>query len=89
MNHPEQRNEPVDHPPHYTFGNIEVIDAIEAWNLGYHLGQVVRLLVRAPHKGNFLEDLRKARWYLDRQIQFAGRWELDEQATQQMKERSA
>ena len=82
MNQPDQKIETVDHPPHYTFGNIEVIDAIEAWGLNFHLGNVVKYLVRAPHKGKFLEDLRKARWYLDRQIQLAGRWELEHEAAE-------
>jgi hypothetical protein len=64
-------NDTVDHPRHYTFGGIEVIDAIEAWELGFHLGNVVKYVARAAHKGHFLEDLRKARWYLDRQIELA------------------
>jgi hypothetical protein len=59
----------VEHPQHYTFGGVEVIDAIEAWALGFHLGNVVKYVARAAHKGNHLEDLRKARWYLDREIQ--------------------
>ena len=82
MNQPDQKIESVDHPPHYTFGNIEVIDAIEAWNLGFHLGNVVKYVARASHKGSFVEDLRKARWYLDREIQFASRCGLDEQAAE-------
>jgi hypothetical protein len=64
-------NDTVNHPPHYTIGRIEVIDAIEAWELGFHLGNVVKYVARAAHKGCFLEDLRKARWYLDRQIELA------------------
>lgn len=58
----------VDHPPHYTQGSIEPIDVIEDWGLGYHVGQVFKYLCRAPHKGSELEDLKKARWYLDRYI---------------------
>ena len=58
----------VDRPPHYTFGSIEVIEAIEAWELGFHLGNVVKYVDRAAHKGNQLVDLKKARWYLDRAI---------------------
>lgn len=61
-------HDPVTHPRHYTFGGIEVIDAIEAWGLGLHLGNVVKYVARAAHKGKYLEDLRKARWYLDREI---------------------
>lgn len=63
----------VEHPRHYTFGSMEVIDAIEAWELGFHLGNVVKYVVRAPHKGCYLEDLRKARWYLERTIELATR----------------
>ena len=58
----------VNHPPHYKTGGIEVIDYIEAKNLNYHLGNVVKYISRADYKGNKLEDLEKARWYLDRAI---------------------
>lgn len=58
----------VRQPPHYTFSRIEVIDAIEAWQLGFHLGNVVKYVARAAHKGQQLDDLKKARWYLDREI---------------------
>jgi hypothetical protein len=58
----------VDHPPHYNFGAIEVIDAIEAWGLGFSLGNAIKYIARAKHKGSELEDLRKSRWYLDREI---------------------
>lgn len=60
--------EAVNHPPHYTFGRIEVIEAIEDWGLGYHLGNVIKYVARADRKGKRLEDLKKARWYLDREI---------------------
>lgn len=59
----------VDHPRHYNTGNIEVIDAIEAWNLGFNLGNVVKYVARCDHKGTPLEDLRKAAWYLNREIE--------------------
>lgn len=62
------RQSAVDHPPHYTRGGIETIDAIEAWGLGFHLGNAVKYISRAGHKGDALEDLKKARWYLDREI---------------------
>ncbi len=60
--------EAIDHPAHYNVGEIEVIDAIEDWRLGFHEGNVVKYVARAEHKGNELEDLKKARWYLDRRI---------------------
>ena len=61
-------SDPVNHPAHYTQGGIETIDVIEAWDLGFHLGNVVKYVARAANKGSELEDLRKARWYLDRKI---------------------
>jgi hypothetical protein len=60
--------DPVNHPTHYTSGPIEVIDLIEGFNLGFHLGNVVKYVLRSPLKGAELEDLKKARWYLDRHI---------------------
>jgi len=59
----------VDHPRHYNEGGVEVIDAIEAWRLGFHLGNVVKYVARANYKGKPLEDLKKARWYLNRAIE--------------------
>lgn len=58
----------VNHPPHYKIGGIETIDFIEAKGLDYNLGNVVKYVTRADHKGNKLQDLEKARWYLDRAI---------------------
>jgi hypothetical protein len=58
----------VDHPEHYKVGGIETIDFIEAKKLNYNIGNVVKYLTRADHKGNKLEDLRKAQWYLTREI---------------------
>ena len=58
----------VNHPAHYKVGGIETIDFIEAKKLGYNLGNVVKYLTRADHKGNKLEDLRKAQWYLEREV---------------------
>ncbi len=62
-------DERVEHPPHYNFSSIEVIDAIEAWGLNFHLGNVVKYIARAGRKGSDrLVDLRKALWYLEREI---------------------
>ena len=58
----------VNQPPHYTAGGIETIDFIEAKKLNYNLGNVIKYLTRADHKGSKLEDLRKAQWYLTREI---------------------
>lgn len=59
----------VNHPAHYTAGQFEVIDVIEDWKLDYHVGNAVKYLSRANHKGNRLEDLRKAEWYVKRAIE--------------------
>lgn len=64
----EPKSDPVDHPAHYKVGGIETIDFIEAKSLGYNIGNVVKYLARADYKGNKLEDLRKAQWYLTREI---------------------
>lgn len=58
----------VNHPPHYDFGTYETIEVIEAWDLPYHLGNVVKYVSRSKRKGKELEDLRKASWYLNRYI---------------------
>lgn len=60
--------DPVNHPAHYTTGGVETIDFIEAKKLNYNLGNVVKYITRADHKGNRIEDLRKAKWYLEREI---------------------
>lgn len=59
----------VNHPEHYKMGGIETIDFIEAKGLSYHLGNVVKYITRAEHKGNLKEDLLKAQWYLNRAIE--------------------
>jgi hypothetical protein len=64
----EPKADPVNHPAHYKVGGIETIDFIEAKSLGYNLGNVVKYVSRADHKGERLENLEKARWYLDREI---------------------
>lgn len=57
----------MDNPSHYNF-TITPIDAIEAWDLNFSRGCVVKYIARAPHKGTELDDLVKARDYLDREI---------------------
>ena len=63
-------SETVNHPAHYGGENnpYEAIKVIEAWDLGFHLGNTVKYIARAGHKGSELEDLRKAAWYLERKI---------------------
>ena len=58
----------VNHPAHYTSTKFEVIDIIEEFGLDYHLGNVAKYLLRAGKKDDIVQDLSKARWYLDRKI---------------------
>jgi uncharacterized protein DUF3310 len=58
----------VEHPAHYNAGKIEAITVIEDWQLGFCEGNAVKYICRAAHTGRELEDLQKARWYLDRRI---------------------
>lgn len=60
--------EAVDHPSHYQSDKFEVIDIIEAFNLGFNLGNAVKYILRAGKKDNFTQDLEKAMWYLNREI---------------------
>lgn len=63
-------NDPVNRPSHYTDGKIEVIDFIEDKQLGFCLGNAIKYIARAGKKNpdKEIEDLEKARWYLDRHI---------------------
>lgn len=60
----------VNHPPHYNTGGIEPIDYIEVNNLDFHLGNAVKYISRARYKGEYIQDLKKAIWYLNRAIEF-------------------
>jgi hypothetical protein len=63
-------DDPVNHPKHYTFGSFEVIDVLQDWFPNNPLlWQVGKYIARAERKGKSLEDLRKARFYLDREIE--------------------
>ena len=61
----------VDHPAHYQTGSgIEAIEVIEAFFPdSFHLGNVFKYLARAGKKGDYVEDLEKAAWYLQREIE--------------------
>jgi len=60
----------VNHPKHYNAGKIEVISVIEDWSLDFLLGNVIKYIGRSGKKikSSELEDLLKAKWYLDRKI---------------------
>jgi len=66
--HPSCHSENVDHPDHYQSGPIEVIEVIEAFELGFCLGNAIKYILRAGKKGDRREDLEKAIWYLKREI---------------------
>jgi len=63
--------ETIDHPAHYGGKDnpYEAIKVIEAWGLGFCLGNVVKYVSRSGKKGDALEDLKKAAWYLARKIE--------------------
>lgn len=65
---PVTMHDPVNHPAHYKVGGIETIDFIEAKRLNYNMGNAVKYITRADHKGNRREDLEKAIWYLNREL---------------------
>ena len=64
-------SDPVNRPQHYTHlpNGIEAIDVCE--HLGFRLGNVVKYVIRSEHKGTRLQDLQKAKWYLEREIAVA------------------
>lgn len=65
-----ERREAVNHPSYYKTGGIEAIDVIEAWNLDFCLGNTIKYISRAGRKSDkVLEDLEKAAWYLNREIE--------------------
>lgn len=61
-------NDPVNHPKHYTEhpSGVECIEITEHMN--FNVGNAIKYLWRAGLKGEQVEDLRKARWYIDREI---------------------
>ena len=71
---PELHTKPdlINHPPHYKGKGMEVIEVIQAFELGYNLGSVVKYILRAGKRGKRyekIEDLKEAQWYLDNEIQ--------------------
>lgn len=64
----DQIDDPVNHPKHYTShpSGVECITITE--HMGFNLGNAMKYIWRADEKGNDLEDLMKAQWYLNREI---------------------
>lgn len=69
----QKANDAVHSPKHYTSGKYEVIDVIEDWDLNFRLANAIKYIARHKHKGKPLEDLKKAAWYLQREID---KWSL-------------
>lgn len=65
----QEIHDTVNHPPHYTShpSGVECIDVVE--HMGFNLGNAIKYIWRADEKGAALEDLHKAAWYLEREIQ--------------------
>lgn len=64
----------INHPLHHTRGSVEAIDhiddVVQFYNgtEAYYVGNILKYLIRAPHKGNKLQDLKKAQWYMNRLV---------------------
>ena len=67
----------VDHPTHYGGEDnvYEAIKVIEAWGLGFNLGNTIKYVSRAEKKSDTLEDLEKASWYINREIKKLKKWQ--------------
>lgn len=63
-----ETKEAVQHPKHYNEGKYEVIDVIEDWKLGFNDGNAVKYIGRHRHKNRPAEDLKKALWYIAREL---------------------
>jgi len=60
----KEKKDIINHPEHYTQG-IETIDYIRSWKMDYVRGNIIKYITRYPYKGTALEDLKKAKWYLE------------------------
>lgn len=54
---------------YYNMGDIEVIEVIEDWKLNFNLGNAIKYIARCEHKGTKKQDLEKAKWYIERELQ--------------------
>ena len=63
-----QPTDQVNSPAHYNQGKIEVIEAIEDWQLNFNLGNAIKYIARCEHKENKEQDLKKAIWYIEREL---------------------
>lgn len=75
INNNDENGDVVNHPKHYTSGKYEVIKVIEdkmtaSQFIGFLIGNILKYIMRAPLKGNALQDYKKAKWYLDYLIEY-------------------
>lgn len=59
----------VNHPKHYCYSEYEPKDVIRKWQLNFNLGNVIKYVARAGRKGDALEDLKKAKQYIEFEIE--------------------
>jgi hypothetical protein len=64
-----QEEDPVNKPEHYQYSPIQPIDVIDAWELDFYLGSVIKYISRFKKKGKPLEDLEKALWFLNKELE--------------------
>jgi hypothetical protein len=59
----------VNSPKHYQSNGIEVIDIIDSFDLNFNLGNSIKYILRSDKKGNKKQDLEKALWYINHELQ--------------------
>ena len=64
-----QEGSEINHPKHYQGNGLEAITVIEAFNLGFALGNAIKYILRAGNKGCKIKDLKKSVWYIQREIE--------------------
>jgi hypothetical protein len=64
-----KETEAVKHPAHYNYSKYEPVKVIKEWGLNFNLGNVIKYVARAGRKDDILQDLKKARQYLDFEIE--------------------
>ena len=83
----EEKYDPINKPRHYNQGGIEVFDFIKSNNFNYAQGNVVKYVSRYRHKGTPVQDLLKARWYLNKLIEETASIIQQQQTTEKAKKK--
>jgi len=66
----EYHKDMVNNPEHYKGRKFECIDIIEDFNLGFNLGNALKYILRAGKKDSYAQDIKKAIWYLEREVEW-------------------